>query len=143
MIEGLLTRFEETTDHILGKMTFPNFEPLYTIELPWHNNEHMISCIPAGSYEVDPFNWDNLLGLEHRDVYQIMSVPKRNAILIHNGNWASDSKGCIVIGMKHGQLKQKSAVLDSNLALSMLRSFVGQQKWRLTIKGEINGKIND
>ena len=63
----------------------------YTIELPWKNNAHTISCIPEGRYPVvkrysDKFGWH----------FEIMHVPDRALILIHPANDAlKELEGCI------------------------------------------------
>lgn len=63
----------------------------YTIELPWKNNQRLISCIPEGRYRIRKrytarFGWHCLL--QH--------VANRDGILIHAFNNAlAESKGCI------------------------------------------------
>jgi hypothetical protein len=141
VIKGNLTRFIETRTYTMGQLDFSGHEPFYTIELPWNFNMTNTSCIPEAVYNVMPFNWEEDPLHHFKRVYEIKDVKDRQNILIHNGNWASDSKGCIIIGMKHGELGGKPAVLDSNLALSMLKSYIGEQPWSLTItyKEKVNG----
>ncbi len=62
----------------------------YTIELPWLQNQHNISCIPEGRYE-----------LKKRFVQKfgphllVVDVPDRSWILIHPANDAkAHLKGC-------------------------------------------------
>jgi hypothetical protein len=63
----------------------------YTIELPWHTNERLISCIPEGCYAVRKrysarFKWH----------LEILGVANRKYILIHPANNALlELKGCI------------------------------------------------
>lgn len=63
----------------------------HTIELPWLNNQHGISCIPEGRYELvkrwsDSKKWHLL----------VCNVPNRDLILIHPANDAlTELKGCI------------------------------------------------
>jgi hypothetical protein len=67
-----------------------------TLELPWLNNQHMISCIPAGTHvaTMQPFHASH--------DYQLMNVPNRTGIFIHAGNYADgvevDTEGCILLG---------------------------------------------
>lgn len=65
-----------------------------TIELPWKDNQHNISCIPEGKYKTKPYVSKHL-GL----VYEVLNVPDRSAILIHKGNFVAgkkiDLRGCI------------------------------------------------
>ena len=63
----------------------------YTIELPWKNNEHNVSCIPEGRYELvkrysPKFKWH----------FEVCNVPNRDLILIHPYNDAmKQARGCI------------------------------------------------
>jgi Family of unknown function (DUF5675) len=62
-----------------------------SIELPWRNNTHCISCIPEGRYE---------LAGRHTERFGrhfiLKDVPNRSMILIHPANDAlKELKGCI------------------------------------------------
>jgi len=62
-----------------------------TIELPWKNNEHQVSCIPEGRYELKkrytPRFGKHLI---------LLNVPNRSYILLHAANDAlKEIKGCI------------------------------------------------
>lgn len=67
-----------------------------SLELPWLQNQHNISCIPAGTYEcsIQPFY--------KLQEYELASVPNRTGIFIHGGNFAAgekvDTEGCILFG---------------------------------------------
>ena len=62
-----------------------------SIELPWHNNQHQISCVPEGRYELKKryspkFGWH----------LQLMNVKDRDLILMHPANDAvKELQGCI------------------------------------------------
>lgn len=88
-----------------------------TIELPWRNNQHQISCIPEGRYELmkrwsDHFGWH----------LQVMEVKNRDLILLHPANDAlKELKGCIapvsvLIGEGEG--------LRSRIALEKIKTIV-------------------
>jgi hypothetical protein len=63
----------------------------YTIELPWLNNKHRVSCIPEGRYEIRM-----RYSLKYRSHMQLMDVKERELILIHPANNAvKELKGCI------------------------------------------------
>ena len=63
----------------------------YTIELPWKNNAHQISCIPEGKYLLIN-RYTKELGWH----LQVLNVPDRSGILIHAANVAlKELKGCI------------------------------------------------
>lgn len=74
-----------------------------TLERPWVDNETNESCIPPGQqgesadYRVlhrDPPEW-SAFQYPH---FKVKGVPGRSAILIHRGNFVSDSEGCLLVG---------------------------------------------
>ena len=52
------------------------------------------TAIPAGTYKVI-FNWSPKFG---RNLPRLLDVPHFDGILIHPGNTADDSAGCILVG---------------------------------------------
>ncbi len=52
------------------------------------------TAIPAGTYKVI-FNWSPKFG---RNLPRLLNVPHFDGILIHPGNTAEDSAGCILVG---------------------------------------------
>lgn len=63
----------------------------YTIELPWLDNQHGVSCIPEGKYELVK-RCSQKFG-EH---LLLKEVPGRNLILVHPANNAvKELRGCI------------------------------------------------
>lgn len=69
-----------------------------TLERPWldnlpSNGQIPGSCIPAGAYyceRVDSPKFGN--------TFEVKYVPRRTHILIHKGNLAEDTHGCILVG---------------------------------------------
>jgi hypothetical protein len=62
-----------------------------SIELPWLDNHHQVSCVPEGRYELKKryspkFGWH----------LQLLNVPNRDLILMHPANDAvKELEGCI------------------------------------------------
>src|ERR1700744_5576535 len=74
-----------------GELFIDGVHKCYTIELPWHNNDHGISCIPEGRYH---------LGKRSNDKFgyhlMVENVPNRSYILIPPANDAlKELLGCI------------------------------------------------
>jgi hypothetical protein len=91
-----------------------------TIELPWKNNEKMISCIPEGKYLLKKrysakFKWH----------IEITNVPSRGAILFHPANNAlKELNGCIAPVTK---ISGAGLGLMSRKAFAKLRTLVYQE----------------
>lgn len=68
---------------------------------------------PAGRYRLE-YRWS---GRFKRNMWFLTSVPGHEAIEVHNGNTKADTKGCILVGTRHGQLNGSPAVLNSRSAL--------------------------
>ena len=104
----------------------------HSIELPWHNNEPQISCIPEGKYKLQKHISEHL-----GNCLEVMNVPKRSSILIHPANNAVlELRGCIApVTTLTGEglgAKSKMQVIDIvNEAYAVLAK--GQDVW-LTIQ---------
>ena len=126
-----LTRKLQSDHGTFGRLHSSQSGPglsLYTAELPWRGNRRGVSRIPAGLYRCAPYS-----SPKFPNVFEILDVPGREAILIHAGNWAgdvskgyrSDVEGCVLVGMEAGQLNGQPAVLKSRDAMTLLRKWAG------------------
>lgn len=88
-----------------------------TLELPWRDNEPFRSCIPAGIYDVSPRTSERFK--RHFQFNDVQTHP-RYAILIHAGNRAKDTEGCILVGDSYFMLSNEPAVRSSRRALNDL-----------------------
>lgn len=102
-----------------------------TLELPWRQNLPNVSCIPAGDY-VTSFLPRSASG-KYRNVFHVTSVVGRAGILIHTGNVVAHTRGCILIGSKHGTLGGRRSVLGSRLALVSFTSLIERESFLLRI----------
>jgi len=92
---------EEATTGIMqaGDLEF------YTIELPWRDNKQGWSCVPAGTYDLIPYNspthgptWclhNPALNVYGRAPYPIGC---RSECELHSANYARQLLGCIALG---------------------------------------------
>jgi hypothetical protein len=117
----ILDRRTTSDQGTFGKMIGEGFS-MYTGELPWRENQQGISCIPGD------VSYDGKIVCSHKfgEVYMVLNVPERSAILIHSGNLCGDRTkgfgshvlGCILLGNMLGIINgQQRAVLDSKAAV--------------------------
>ena len=84
-----------------------------TVERPWLQNQHGVSCIPEGTYQCL-----RVTRPKHGVCFEVQNVPDRSAILLHAGNTARDVEGCIALGNKYGVVDGLWAVQESSLGPS-------------------------
>jgi hypothetical protein len=77
-----------------------------TLEHPWRENRHGVSCIPAGAYTATK----RFSPKHNMDVFWVDGVPDRQAIEIHVGNLPADTEGCILVGSQRGMVQGKDGV---------------------------------
>lgn len=130
-MEAFLFRQYHKT-HVFGFLVFGG-NLFRTLECPWLDNKPNVSCIPPGRYTVTwlPRSYSG----KYRRVWHLHNVEGRSGILIHNGNLVDHTKGCILLGNKHGVLAGKPAVLASRTAMRYLADLTGEDGFNLNIIG--------
>jgi len=136
-LNAVLTRAPSTDQGTLGNFVLTDGTGFYSLELPWQNNHHGLSCIPPGEYTC---HWID--SHKHGECYQVMNVPGRDMIEIHSANFAgnvdkgfiSQLLGCIALGMTIGILNGQLAVLNSKGAIAAFEAKQGKQDFQLTIR---------
>jgi hypothetical protein len=78
--------------------------------------EKRSKAIPIGIYRAKITGSARL----RRDVVRLEKVPGRKDILIHNGNFLHETKGCILIG----EYWHKYGIANSNLTLNRLPAMI-------------------
>ena len=101
-----------------------------TLELPDLGNQHNISCIPEGSYEVH-----RIYSPKFGNCFHVQDVPDRTAILIHKGNYNKDTRGCILVGMNHIDIDGDGLkdVSDSTIAMNKLLNTITDNVFELYV----------
>jgi hypothetical protein len=130
MEEITLRRLATQGKQITGEIVRAGTVVAKTIELEWKNNARRISCIPIGTYTVVK-RTSNKYG----NHFHLLNVPGRNMILIHSGNYHSDSLGCIIVGSDHKDIDKDGLVdvVNSKATLSsMFTAF--PDRFKLVIK---------
>ena len=127
MPDATLTRFERAAEHTLGILSFSDHQ-FYTMEPPWEDNEIGKSCIPTGEYvcvqrKSPKYGW----------TYWLEGTEPRSFILIHGGNLARHTRGCILPGFRRGILNGKIAVLNSKRAVGLIHSYFEREPFDLQV----------
>jgi hypothetical protein len=81
-----------------------------TLELPWENNVKDKSCIPAGTYLCEL----RFSPVHNMKLFWITGVKDREDVEIHWGNFARDTKGCVLLGMS----RENNAIDNSHTAFN-------------------------
>lgn len=124
MQKVLLMRRWPTDKSTGGLVTGPSGMQLYSLELPWKNNQFRISCIPEGEYRcvwhLSPkFGW----------TYLVTGTEPRTQILFHAGNYPKNTWGCILLGKSRSQ----DAVWSSRQAIQEFNAILGRREFQLEV----------
>jgi len=77
----------------------------YTLELPWDSNERCESCIPpAPGSSPRTYHAEKHHSPRFGDCLWVKGVQGRSEILVHAGNYVSDTSGCVLVGEKFTDL---------------------------------------
>ncbi len=121
----VLKRTIKNPKETLGTLTCIGELVCYTCELPWNNNEVRNSCIPTGTYKVV-----RRKSPKYGAHFHVTGVPGRSLILIHIGNTARDTKGCLLPGLK----LKTHWVEESREAMEKLQLLIPAEGCTLTIE---------
>jgi len=90
--------WDTNAECIIGSLYVDDAVECFTLELPLSfegcANVHNKTCIPAGQYTVQRLFSPHF----NRMMPHIVPVPDRDNIMIHFGNTAKDTDGCILVG---------------------------------------------
>ena len=114
-INLLIIRDTFTKESTIGELFLDGERMCDTLELPWKDNQRSISCIPEGEYKVRLRLARESASRDYLHLL-VQDVPNRKWVLVHRGNSASDSSGCILVGLG----SQQDYVQNSRLAMDLL-----------------------
>ena len=99
MKRAVLIRLKQNKKQTLGRLfIFDGLDIEFeccTLELPDKQNQRNISCIPTGTYDVNPRTSER-----HKKHFIVEDVDNRDYILIHPANYYTQLRGCIAVGYK-------------------------------------------
>jgi len=107
-----------------------------TLELPWADNKNRRSCIPPGpGKEAISYRVKRHESPRYGETLYLPGVPGRSEILIHAGNYISDTLGCILVGAQFTDLDGDSLtdVTSSRQTLEVLLQKIDGEEVELNI----------
>ena len=131
----VLTRTAHSITSTLGTLEiFENDKSIFTcktLELPWLNNAPRKSCIPTGTYYVHRNNIPKF----GKHLY-FTSVPERNGILVHAGNYTSQILGCILVGSSFADLNHDNTmdIINSRITIDKIYDLLPNENITLNIQ---------
>ena len=134
MIKGYLTRLIDDGNQTLGVLTlFDGLDKIFeckTLELPWKDNKTNVSCVPKSVYKVL-----HRTSEKYKKQFILQDVRDRRYILIHQGNFNTDTRGCILVGSSFRQVNNDSLldITSSKRTLSQLLEATEGEVFELTI----------
>ncbi|MFP5465149.1 MAG: DUF5675 family protein [Gammaproteobacteria bacterium] len=132
-----LQRMGSTPWGTFGTLRLPDGTAFPTVEPRWEYNAIGKSCIPAGVYllamRASPIV-RRTSGGEFNSGWEVTGVLNRSLIMIHPGNWAGDSNGCILPGRAHTVINGVPGVSASRAAFKdLMQRLARQDQWTLSI----------
>jgi len=124
-INLLLIRDTFSKNSVIGELFLNGERMCDTLENPWIDNQRGISCIPEGKYKVRL-----RLARESasRDYLHLLvkDVPNRDWILVHRGNFPSETQGCLLVGLGTEQDVVHNSVLAMDLLIKEILNLGGE-----------------
>lgn len=129
MLNMFINRLHDTGKEMLGIMhIYRGLEEVMkckTLEPSWKDNEKGLSCIPSGMYNVEirespKFGWTPI----------IKGITNRDLILIHKGNYAKDTKGCVLVGSDFGDINKDGEMdlIGSKIVFDQILQLLSRDK---------------
>ena len=132
-MRGIINRLVENNIQTLGRFYFyKRTDQLFdcvVLELPNRQNQTSISRICAGEYLCKK-RWSKKYGWH----YILLDVDNRELILIHFGNYYTDTRGCLLFGYRFEDINKdgKKDITSSRMTIEKFMS-IAPNEWKLTI----------
>ena len=116
-----VVRTSENSNSITGELYINNEFVAHTLELPWKDNKFYVSSIPIGTYGgFLRFDKNGDVGLKYWRI-ELTGTSPRTVIQIHRGTVPGDVQGCIVVGEK--AINGKNKLENTKDAFDRLKSY--------------------
>jgi hypothetical protein len=125
MINLLLIRDTFSKKSTIGELFLNGERICDTLENPWQDNQRNISCIPEGVYPVR-LRLPRESGTRDYLHLLVQEVPNRDFILVHRGNFPSQTQGCLLVGLGTEQDVVHNSVLAMDLLIKEILHLGGE-----------------
>ena len=125
MINLLLIRNTFSKKSTIGELFLNGERICDTLENPWVDNQRNISCIPEGVYPVR-LRLPRESGTRDYLHLLVQEVPNRDFILVHRGNFPSQTQGCLLVGLGTEQDVVHNSVLAMDLLIKEILNLGGE-----------------
>jgi len=125
MINLLLIRDTFSKKSTIGELFLNGERICDTLENPWVDNQRNISCIPEGVYPVR-LRLPRESGTRDYLHLLVQEVPNRDFILVHRGNFPSQTQGCLLVGLGTEQDVVHNSVLAMDLLIKEILHLGGE-----------------
>ncbi len=124
-----LVRLEESEEGTFGMLRLNKRCLCLTLEPQDRENERDRSCVPAQQYRCR-----RVVSPRFGETFALGDVPGRDAVLLHPGNTAADTRGCILLGERLASPDGPRGLRDSRRAHeTLMRLLAGRETFHLTI----------
>ena len=125
MINLLLIRNTFSKKSTIGELFLNGERICDTLENSWQDNQRNISCIPEGVYPVR-LRLPRESGTRDYLHLLVQEVPNRDFILVHRGNFPSQTQGCLLVGLGTEQDVVNNSVLAMDLLIKEILNLGGE-----------------
>ena len=122
---------KEYKHYTSGEWILPDGQLIYTLELPWRDNQIGKSCIPDGYYTVDRDHTGRHTWYRFRNE----ETAPRTHIEMHEASLLRHLQGCIApcMEIKGGEHTSEPVAVNSRQALELLVEWFGEDSFYLRI----------
>lgn len=122
-------RIEHGAEATRGVMLVDGIARFVTLELPWRGNKTDVSCIPPFDYSAR-----KKVSAKFGNTLELLNVADRSDVLVHAGNTAADTHGCILVGTSFGNIAGAPAIVQSKAALGALMALLKEPEILVSIR---------
>lgn len=127
-MDVVLQRLPKNDNVMFGVILVDSVPRFVTLEPPWNDNQHNISCVPAGTYKVVKIHSPRF----NKDVFMMIDIPGRDAVEFHVGNGIQDTHGCVLLGLQFSL--SDYAIVNSGIAFDNFMKMMPNEGFTITIK---------